>query len=79
VVVDYFGRALLRLDEAVSIGVLEATVHLLDLQRALGRPATVPDEGLTHTAAVLVEMAPPVDFIETATGRSTTELFPLLS
>ena len=33
--VDYFGRAMLPLSEAISIGILEATVHLLDLQRAL--------------------------------------------
>jgi uncharacterized protein (TIGR03083 family) len=79
VVVDYFGQALLRLDEAVSIGILEATVHLLDLQRALGQPPEMPVEGLAHTTAVLVQMAPPVDFIEAATGRSTTDLFPVLS
>ncbi|GAB3842765.1 maleylpyruvate isomerase N-terminal domain-containing protein [Dactylosporangium cerinum] len=79
VVVDYFERALLRLDEAVSIGIVEATVHLLDLQRALGQPPDVPVEGLTHTAAVIVQMAPPVDFIESATGRSTIDLFPVLS
>lgn len=79
VVVDYFGRALLRLDEAVSIGIVEATVHLLDLQRALGQPPDVPVEGLTHSAAVIVQMAPPVDFIEAATGRSATDLFPVLS
>jgi hypothetical protein len=36
VVVDYFGLAMLPMEEAVSIGILEATVHLLDLQRALG-------------------------------------------
>jgi uncharacterized protein (TIGR03083 family) len=79
VVVDYFGHGLLRLDEAVSIGVLEATVHLLDLQRALGQPADVPVEGLTHTAAVLAEMAPQVDLIEAATGRSKADLFPVLT
>lgn len=78
VVIDYFG-ALMRLDEAVSIGILEATAHLLDLQRALGRPAEVPADGLSHTVAVLVQMAPPIDFIEVATGRSTTGLFPILS
>jgi hypothetical protein len=71
VVIDYFG-ALMRLEEAVSIGILEATVHLLDLHSALGRAAEVPAEALTHTVAVLVQMAPPVDFIEAATGRSTT-------
>jgi len=77
--VDYFGRAVLRLDEAVSIGIVEATVHLLDLQRALGQPPNVPADGLAHTTAVLAEMAPPVDFIEAATGRSAADLFPVLS
>jgi uncharacterized protein (TIGR03083 family) len=78
VVVDYFG-AVMRLEEAVSIGILEATVHLLDLQRALGRPPEVPTEGLTYTVDILVQMAPPVDFIEAATGRNPTGLFPILS
>jgi uncharacterized protein (TIGR03083 family) len=79
VVVDYFGRGLLRLEEAVSIGILEATVHLLDLRHALGQPAEAPVEGLTHTAAILVEMAPPVAFIEAATGRRGNDVFPVLS
>jgi uncharacterized protein (TIGR03083 family) len=79
VVVDYFGTALLRLDEAAGIGVLEATVHLLDVHRALDRPPEVPAAGLAQTAAVLAEMAPPVAFIEAATGRSTSGPFPILS
>jgi uncharacterized protein (TIGR03083 family) len=78
VVVDYFGRAMLPLTEAVSIGILEATVHLLDLQRALGVPPDVPPAGLQHTVGLLAEMTPPVDFIELATGRSEVELFPVL-
>jgi uncharacterized protein (TIGR03083 family) len=79
VVVDYFGLAMLRLDEVASIGILEATVHLLDLRHALDLPPDVPADGLAHTAAVLADMAPPVDFIEVATGRSTVELFPVLT
>jgi uncharacterized protein (TIGR03083 family) len=78
VVVDYFGRALLPLQEAVSIGILEATVHLLDLQRAVGVPPEVPAAGLEHTVGLLAAMAPPVDFVEVATGRSQAELFPVL-
>jgi uncharacterized protein (TIGR03083 family) len=78
VVVDYFGRAMLPLTEAVSIGILEATVHLLDLQRALGVPPKVPPAGLEHTVGLLAEMTPPVDFIELATGRSEVDLFPVL-
>jgi uncharacterized protein (TIGR03083 family) len=79
VVVDYFGLAMLRLDKVTSIGILEATVHLLDLRRALDLPPEMPTDGLAHAAAVLAEMAPPVDFIEVATGRSTVELFPVLT
>jgi uncharacterized protein (TIGR03083 family) len=78
VVVDYFGLAMLLLEEAVSIGILEATVHLLDLQRALGVPPHVPQTGLEHTVGLLAKMTPPVDFIELATGRSEVELFPVL-
>ena len=79
VTVDYYGQAVLRLDEVVSIGILEATVHLLDLQRALGRPPDVPAGGLAHTAVLLAEMAPPVEFIEAATGRSASDVFPVLT
>jgi uncharacterized protein (TIGR03083 family) len=78
VVVDYFGRALLPLREAVSIGILEATVHLLDLQHALGVPPEVPPAGLEHTVGLLAAMAPPVDFVELATGRSQAAVFPVL-
>jgi uncharacterized protein (TIGR03083 family) len=79
VAVDYFGQAILRLGEAVSIGIVEATVHLLDLHRALGLPPDIPADGLAHTTALLVQMAPPVDFIEAATGRNPADLFPLLT
>jgi len=79
VAVDYYGMAVLALDEVVSIGIMEATVHLLDLHHALGRPPNVPAEGLAHTTALLAEMAPPIDFIEAATGRRPDDLFPLLS
>jgi hypothetical protein len=66
VVVDYFGRAMLALEEVVSIGILDATVPLLDLQRALGLPPTVPAAGIEHTVGPLAHMTPPVDFIGVA-------------
>lgn len=78
VTVDYFGQARLSLDEAAAIGVMEATVHLLDLQRALGREPGVPADGLTLTTALLTGMASPVDVIEAATGRGPSP-FPVLT
>lgn len=78
VVVDY-GPAKMRLYEAVSIGVVEATVHLLDLHRALETTPDVPEAGLRHTVWVLSQMAPPVDFIEVATGRSPAPVFPVMT
>lgn len=79
VAVDYFGMAVMPFGEAISIGILEATVHLLDLLRALDQPPEVPADGLAHTSEVLLQMASPIDFIEAATGRHPPELFPILS
>ncbi|MEU1373839.1 maleylpyruvate isomerase N-terminal domain-containing protein [Streptomyces triculaminicus] len=67
-----------ELVEAVRLVLLEATVHLLDVQRALGRPPLVPPQALSDTARLLAEVAPPVDFIEAATGRSTRSPLPVL-
>ena len=64
--------------EALRIVLMEATVHLLDIQRALRRPPAVPDLALEDTARLLAEMAPPVEFIEAATGRSTESPLPVL-
>lgn len=77
--VDYFGLAVLPLAEAVSIGILETTVHLLDVQRALGATPDVPSSALAHTAGLLARIPSPVDFIEAATGRAPSDLFPVLS
>ncbi|MFI5841871.1 maleylpyruvate isomerase family mycothiol-dependent enzyme [Catenuloplanes sp. NPDC051500] len=79
VVVEYFGIARLSLAEAAGIGVVESTVHLLDLQRALGREPSVPESGLTQTAEILAAIPSPVAFIEAATGRGAGAFFPLVS
>ena len=42
-------RAMLWLEEAVSIGILAATVHVLDLQRTLDVSPCVPRVGVEHT------------------------------
>ncbi|MGH3889500.1 MAG: maleylpyruvate isomerase N-terminal domain-containing protein [Pseudonocardiaceae bacterium] len=64
--------------EALRIVLMEATVHLLDVQRALGRPPIVPKPALRDTVALLAELAPAVDLIEAATGRSTHSPLPVL-
>jgi hypothetical protein len=66
------------LGEGLRIILLEATVHLLDVQRALGQPPELPDTALAHTASLLAEVAPGVELIEVATGRSATSPFPVL-
>lgn len=78
-VVDYLGTARMRVGEVLGIGIVEATVHLLDLQRALGEPPSVPAAGLAHTSAVLTRMADPVTFVETLTGRTDNSLAPVLT
>ena len=66
------------LGEGVRIVLLEATVHLLDVQRALGQPPELPEAALAQTAGLLAEVAPGVELIEAATGRSATSPFPVL-
>lgn len=56
--------------EALRIVLLEATVHLLDVQRAREHPPAVPVQALRETAHLLAELAPAVELIEAATGRS---------
>jgi uncharacterized protein (TIGR03083 family) len=70
--------ALITLVEAIRIVIFEATVHLLDVQRALGHAPAVPLPALKDTAQLLAELAPAVQFIEAATGRSTHSPLPVL-
>jgi hypothetical protein len=66
------------LQEAVRIVLLESVVHLLDVLRALGREPAVDEGALRETAALLAELASPVEFIEAATGRNPRSPLPLL-
>ena len=66
------------LGEGLRIILMEATVHLLDVQRALGQPPALPGTALAHTASLLAEVAQGVELIEAATGRSATSPFPVL-
>lgn len=68
----------ITLGEALRIVILEATVHLIDVQRALGHPPAVPPPALKDTAQLLAELAPAVELIEAATGRSTHSPLPVL-
>jgi len=70
--------AVVTLSEALRIVMMEATVHLLDVQRALDHRPSVPAAALRDTTQLLAELAPAVEFIEAATGRSTQSPLPLL-
>jgi uncharacterized protein (TIGR03083 family) len=59
--------------------IVEATVHLLDLQHALGAEAMVPEPALLRTVRVLVQLIPSASFIDLATGRSADPVFPVLT
>ncbi|MGH3883749.1 MAG: maleylpyruvate isomerase N-terminal domain-containing protein [Pseudonocardiaceae bacterium] len=69
--------AVVTLVEALRIVLMEATVHLLDLQRALNHPPVVPTPALQGTVHLLAELAPAVELIEAATGRSTHSPLPV--
>lgn len=70
--------AAVTLVEGLRIVVLEAVVHLLDVQRALGHPPLVPSPALHDTAGLLAELAPAVELIEAAAGRSAHSPWPVL-
>jgi uncharacterized protein (TIGR03083 family) len=78
IVIDYFGHGTIPLTEALSVGLLEATVHLLDLQRALDQAPAVPEVARAETVALLAAVADPVAVIEAASGRTTTNPFPVI-
>ena len=79
IVVEYFGNGTFPIVEVLSIAVLEAVVHGLDLCAATGISASsMPPAAMTHTVALLAGMAEPVTFIEAATGRTTADVLPLL-
>lgn len=76
---DYFGRGTSTIGAAVDLRIVEAFVHVLDLQAALDRPLVFPQDGMRITIAFLVDLVPPVAFIELATGRGSHDIFPVHS
>jgi uncharacterized protein (TIGR03083 family) len=75
--IDYVGVATMTVGEVARIGVLEATVHGLDLLRAVGAPVErVPASAQEAVADLLVALPGRLAFIEGATGRRP--LFPVL-
>jgi uncharacterized protein (TIGR03083 family) len=73
-----WGAGFVTIGEGIRIVLLEATVHLLDVLRALGKPPVLPAAALAETARLLAEVAPAVEFIEAATGRSANSPLPVM-
>jgi uncharacterized protein (TIGR03083 family) len=79
IVVDYFGQGTLSIAEALSIAVLEAVVHGVDLCAALGAsPSSIPTAAVQHTVGLLAAVAEPAAFIDAATGRGPTDVLPVI-
>jgi uncharacterized protein (TIGR03083 family) len=75
--VDYMGVATTTVAQVATIGVVEATVHGLDLLAAVGEPAErIPESAQALVVDVLVAVPGRLAFIEGATGRRT--VFPVL-
>jgi uncharacterized protein (TIGR03083 family) len=77
-VVPWPAAGSITLAEALRIVLMEATVHLLDIQRALGQDPAVPDAALHSTVRLLAEVAPAVGLVEAATGRATESPLPVV-
>jgi uncharacterized protein (TIGR03083 family) len=78
IVIEYFRHGSLPLAEAMSIMIMEGVVHGLDLARAVDRPPEPPAEAVQFTARLLADIADPVAFVEAATGRVRSEVFPVI-
>ena len=79
IVIDYFGNGTLPIAEAISIAVLEAVVHGLDLCAAVDvPPSSIPAAAMQHTVGLLVGIAEPAAFVEAATGRRPADVLPVL-
>ncbi len=79
IVVSYFGVATVPIDAAVSVAILEAVAHGLDLCASCDRPAaTIPRRAMDHAVQLLASMAPPVAFVEAATGRVPADVLPVM-
>lgn len=78
----YAGLVTVTVCCALEVGVVESTVHLLDLRAALAELASVtvaiPTSALAVTRDVLAAVPDPVAFIEAATGRTSRSILPVL-
>ena len=78
-VIEYFGNGTFPIVEVLSIAILEAVVHGLDLCAAIDATTdTTPPAAMHHTVALLASIAEPASFIEAATGRVPTAVLPVL-
>lgn len=76
---DYFGRGIATIRASIDLRIVEAVVHLMDLQEAVNRPVEIAPRGMEITRDFLVELIPVQDFVEAATGRRSADFFPVHS
>lgn len=68
----------IKIIEALRIAVLEATVHLYDLQHALDLDRRAPTAAEAETVRLLAEVPTATAFIEAATGRGDEPILPVI-
>jgi uncharacterized protein (TIGR03083 family) len=78
IVVEYLGNGAFPLTEVLSIGLLEAVVHGLDLRAAVDELPALPEVTMAFATDLLASMADPMEFIEAATGRRSDPVLPVL-
>jgi len=78
VVIDYFGNGAFPIGEAVAIAIMESVVHGLDLADAIEAAGDLPGGPVRFTTELLANLADPIDFIESATGRRQPDVLPVL-
>lgn len=63
--------------EYIRTRIVEAVIHLMDMEDGLGRPYDIPQEGLQVVSEVILGWTPLDKFIDVATGRSKENIFPV--
>lgn len=69
----------IRVADFAVTRILEATVHLLDLDAVASHTGLPAPDAMRRCVDVLTDLTPPADFVRAATGRPAPVVFPVLT